>query len=83
MLRCSFFIIYQQKFTSFLLFNIHHFDLHCLGFSVNAQSVPGVLNTVGIVILSPILATVYIRLKDRDLCLPHKFALGISLCGCA
>ncbi|AXA33901.1 peptide MFS transporter [Francisella adeliensis] len=78
-----FFCIYQQKFTSFLLFNIHHVDLHFLGFSVNAQSVPGVLNTAGVVLLSPILATIYIKLKDRDLCLPHKFALGILLCGSA
>jgi len=78
-----FYIIYQQKFTSFLLFNVHHVDLHFLGISLNAQSVPGVLNTAGVVLLSPILATIYIKLKDRDLPLPYKFALGIFLCACA
>jgi POT family proton-dependent oligopeptide transporter len=33
--------------------------------------------------MSPILATLYIKLKDKDLCLPHKFALGILLCSLA
>ncbi|MGQ4006521.1 oligopeptide:H+ symporter [Francisellaceae bacterium CB300] len=78
-----FYVIYQQKFTSFLLFNIHHVNLHFLGMDINAQSIPGVLNTTGIVIMSPILATLYIKLKDKDLCLPHKFALGILLCSLA
>ncbi len=78
-----FYITYQQKFISLFLFNIHHVDLHFLGFSVNTQSVTGVLNTAVVVIMSPILATLYIKLKDKDLCLPHKFALGLLLCGCA
>lgn len=78
-----FFIIYQQKFTTVLLFNVHHVNLHFLGMDVNAQQIPGVLNTLGVVILSPLLALIYTRLKDKDLCLPHKFAMGLLLCGLA
>ncbi|AIT08688.1 major facilitator transporter [Candidatus Francisella endociliophora] len=78
-----FYIIYQQKFTTVLLFNLHHVNLHFLGMDVNPQSIPGVLNTAGIVLLSPLLAILYTKLKDKDLCLPHKFAMGLLLCGCA
>ncbi|API86722.1 peptide MFS transporter [Francisella uliginis] len=78
-----FFIIYQQKFTTVLLFNVHHVNLHFLGMDVDAQQIPGVLNTLGVVILSPLLALVYTKLKDKDLCLPHKFAMGLFLCGLA
>lgn len=78
-----FFIIYQQKSTSFFLFNVHHVNLNLLGYSINPQSVPGVLNTAGVIILSPILAFIYTRLGARDLTLPIKFAIGILLCGLA
>ncbi len=78
-----FFVIYQQKATSFFLFNVHHVDLELFGYSVNPQTIPGVLNTAGIIILSPILAFTYTRLGDRDLSLPFKFAIGILLCGFA
>ncbi|KEI35826.1 peptide MFS transporter [Allofrancisella frigidaquae] len=78
-----FFVIYQQKATSFFLFNVHHVNLNLFGYTVNPQTIPGVLNTAGIIILSPILAFVYTRLGSRDLTLPFKFALGILLCGFA
>lgn len=78
-----FFMIYQQKSTSFFLFNVHHVNLNLFGYTINPQTIPGVLNTVGIIILSPILAFVYTRLGNKDLTLPFKFALGILLCGFA
>ncbi|QIV96068.1 POT family proton-dependent oligopeptide transporter [Allofrancisella inopinata] len=78
-----FFVIYQQKATSFFLFNVHHVNLNLFGYTVNPQTIPGVLNTAGIIILSPILALVYTRLGSRDLTLPFKFALGILFCGFA
>ncbi|WP_043024549.1 peptide MFS transporter [Francisella tularensis] len=78
-----FFIIYQQKSTSFFLFNVHHVNLNLFGYSVNPQSIPGVLNTAGVIILSPILALIYTKLGKKDFSLPFKFALGILLCGLA
>ncbi len=71
-----FFIIYQQKSTSFFLFNVHHVNLDLFGYSVNPQSIPGVLNTAGVIILSPILAFIYTKLGAKDFSLPFKFALG-------
>ncbi|BCD90544.1 hypothetical protein fh0823_06830 [Francisella halioticida] len=44
---------------------------------IDPQQIPGVLNTLGVVILSPLFALVYVKLKDKDLCLPHKFAMGL------
>ena len=78
-----FFIIYQQKMTSFLLFNLHHVNLNVFGYNINPQSIPGVLNTTGVIVLSPILAILYMKSGDRDLSLPFKFAIGILCCGLA
>lgn len=74
-----FFVIYQQKNTSFMLFNKHHVNLNVLGWDINPQTVPGLLGTAGIIILSPIFAKLYRKLGDRDLSLPHKFAVGLTM----
>lgn len=78
-----FFVIYQQKNTSFMLFNKHHVNLHVLGFDINPQTVPGLLGTAGLIILSPLFAKMYKNLGDRDLALPFKFAVGLALSACA
>ncbi|MDD3266010.1 MAG: oligopeptide:H+ symporter [Burkholderiales bacterium] len=78
-----FFVIYQQKNTSFMLFNKHHVNLHVLGFDINPQTVPGLLGTAGLVILSPLFANMYRKLGDRDLALPFKFAVGLTFSACA
>ncbi len=78
-----FFVIYQQKNTSFMLFNKHHVNLNVLGWEINPQTVPGLLGTAGIIILSPIFAKMYRKLGDNDLSLPHKFAVGLTLSSCA
>lgn len=78
-----FFVIYQQKNTSFMLFNRHHVNLNFLGWEINPQTVPGFLGTIGIICLSPIFARIYRKLGDKDLSLPHKFAVGLSLASCA
>lgn len=74
-----FFVIYQQKNTSFMLFNKHHVNLNLWGWEINPQTVPGFLGTAGIILLSPIFAKVYRKLGDRDLALPYKFAVGLTL----
>ena len=78
-----FFVIYQQKNTSFMLFNKHHVNLNVFGWEINPQTVPGLLGTAGIILLSPIFAKIYRNLGDRDLSLPHKFAIGLTLSACA
>lgn len=78
-----FFVIYQQKNTSFMLFNKHHVNLNIFGWEINPQTVPGLLGTGGIILISPILAKIYSKLGNRDLALPHKFAIGLLLSSCA
>lgn len=74
-----FFVIYQQKNTSFMLFNKHHVNLLFLGWNINPQTVPGLLGTSGIILLSPIFAILYRKLGKNDLSLPHKFAIGLLM----
>ncbi|MDE4982426.1 peptide transporter, partial [Francisella tularensis subsp. holarctica] len=71
-----FFMTYAQKTTSVFLFNVHHEDLNVLGIKLNSQTVPGLLNTSGILIFSPILDMYFNKMGDRirstskfDLCL--------------
>lgn len=78
-----FFVIYQQKNSSLMLFNKHHVNLHVFGINIDPQSVPGLLGTGGIIILTPIIAKIYKLLGDKDLALPHKFATGITLASSA
>lgn len=78
-----FFVIYQQKNTSFMLFNRHHVDLNLWGFMVNPQTVPGLLDTGGVICLSPLFAILYRKLGKHDLSLPQKFAIGLLLSACA
>ena len=74
-----FFVIYQQKNTSFMLFNKDHVDLLVWGIQINPQTVPGLLDTGGIIILSPIFARMYRYLGKNDLSLPRKFSIGLFL----
>lgn len=74
-----FFIIYQQKNTSFMLFNKDYVNLLVWGININPQTVPGLLDTGGIIILSPIFARLYRVLGKNDLSLPRKFSIGLFL----
>mgnify|MGYP000740080558 CR=1 FL=1 len=75
-----FFMTYAQKTTSFFLFNVHHVDLNVLGFELNSQTVPGLLNTSGILIFSPLLAVFFNKMGDR-LRSTSKFALCLMFSG--
>lgn len=75
-----FFMTYAQKTTSFFLFNVHHVDLNVLGIKLNSQTVPGLLNTSGILIFSPILAMYFNKMGDR-LRSTSKFALCLLFAG--
>ncbi|WP_156860397.1 peptide MFS transporter [Francisella frigiditurris] len=75
-----FFMTYAQKTTSFFLFNVHHVDLNVLGMRLNSQTVPGLLNTSGILIFSPLLAMYFNKMGDR-LRSTSKFALCLMFAG--
>lgn len=78
-----FFVIYQQKNTSFMLFNKDHVNLLVWGININPQTVPGLLDTGGIILLSPLFARMYHFLGKKDLSLPRKFGVGLFLSSCA
>ncbi len=77
-----FFTLYQQMPTSINFFAIHHVVPSFLGLRLNPQSFQ-VLNPLWIMILSPILAQVYMYLHkhNKDLSTAYKFALGMTFCG--
>lgn len=77
-----FFTLYQQMPTSLNFFAIHNVEHSLLGLQIDAQTFQ-VLNPLWIMLLSPILASLYMKLHrmNKDLNLAHKFALGMSFCG--
>lgn len=78
-----FFVIYQQNNTAFMLFNKHHVNLNFFGININPQTVPGLLDTGGIIVLSPLFAMMYRKLGNKNMTMPQKFALGLLLSACA
>lgn len=79
-----FWILYMQTATSFTLFAYHNINLNFLGYQVPA-GLTQAFNPFYIIILSPILANLYLRLYNKgcDVSIPFKFAFGIfvtSMC---
>lgn len=77
-----FFTLYQQLPTSLTLFAVHHIRHEFFGIHLDPQTFR-VLNSLWIVILSPILVSFYTMLERNGLSLsiPYKFALGLFFCG--
>lgn len=77
-----FFTLYQQMPTSLTLFAVHNVRSTFAGISINPQSWQ-VLNPIWIVINSPLVAILYLKLERRGILflIPYKFALGMTLCG--
>ncbi len=76
-----FFILYQQMPTSLNFYAINNVEHSILGFAINPLSFQA-LNPFWIFLMSPILAGIYTKLgsKNKDLSMPSKFTLGITLC---
>lgn len=76
-----FFTLYQQMPTSLNLFAVNNVIPNLLGFTIDAQSFQA-LNPLWIVLLSPVLASLYTRLNKRGILftIPYKFALGMTMC---
>lgn len=78
----AFFTLYQQMPTSLNLFAVHNVRPTFLGISIDPQSFQA-LNPIWIVLMSPVLATMYSRLhkEGTSFTIAHKFALGMTMCG--
>ncbi|KTD22657.1 peptide transport protein [Legionella lansingensis] len=77
-----FFTLYQQMPTSLNLFAVHNVTPTLFGIHIDPQSFQA-LNPIWIIIMSPILATLYSKLHQGGISfpIPYKFALGMLACG--
>jgi POT family proton-dependent oligopeptide transporter len=76
-----FFTLYQQMPTSINLFAVHNVHARLLGLVINPQSFQ-VLNPFWVLMLSPVLATLYGYLYRKGIVIPipYKFAAGMTCC---
>ena len=72
-----FFVLYYQMPTSLNFFAIHNVEHNMFGIAVAPEQFQA-LNSLWIIIASPILAIAYHKLGDR-FSMPHKFASGMAL----
>jgi POT family proton-dependent oligopeptide transporter len=78
-----FWALYVQSGTSMTLFAMHNVNLSFLGYNIPAGSTQS-LNGIFIILLSPILANIYMwksKRSGRDFSIPGKFALGLLIVG--
>lgn len=74
-----FFVLYNQMPTTLTFFAVHNINNHVLGFVIPAAEYQA-LNPITIIIMSPILAWLYQRVRGTH---ATKFCIGISLCALA
>lgn len=77
-----FFSLYHQMPASINLFAVKHVHTCLWGMHLNPVSLQG-LNPIWIMILSPIMASWYLRMHhaNRSMPMPYKFSLGMFFCG--
>jgi proton-dependent oligopeptide transporter, POT family len=74
-----FFVLYNQMPTSLTFFAVHNVNNHLFGLTIPAAEYQ-VLNPFWIVLMSPVLAWVYIRSRSTHI---TKFCIGMTLCSLA
>lgn len=74
----GFWAVYNQTFTSLMLFADRNMSKELLGFTINAEFTQ-FFNPFFIIVLSPILSKLWVRLDEKKLnpSTPMKFSLGI------
>lgn len=78
-----YFVIYNQMFSTLVLFAKHNVHLTLIGLNVSPATYAS-LDSFWVVILSPILAILYQRSKRTKLStMPYKYALGTIISGVA
>ncbi|OGO93880.1 MAG: dipeptide/tripeptide permease [Coxiella sp. RIFCSPHIGHO2_12_FULL_44_14] len=77
-----FFVLYQQMPTSLTLFAVNNVRPTLFGITLDPQSFQA-LNPVWIILLSPVLAKIYLLLQQKNIAfsVPYKFATGMIFCG--
>ena len=77
-----FFTLYQQMPMSLNLFAVNNVHARLLSFAIDPQSFQA-LNSIWIIIMSPVMAMFYLQLNQRNIIFstPYKFALGMTSCG--
>lgn len=78
----AFFTLYQQMPTSLNLFAVNNVTSTLFGIPIDPQSFQA-LNPIWIIVMSPVLAFSYSKLRQRGFSfpIPYKFALGMLCCG--
>ena len=79
-----FWVMYMQMSTSLTLFALHNVRTDILGMSIPPEITQS-FNPFYIFLLSPILATMYMKSEQRGspISIPGKFAVGMFVCGLA
>jgi POT family proton-dependent oligopeptide transporter len=79
-----FWSLYQMAPNGLQLFAVHNVDLHVAGITIAPQWVQNI-NTVVIVLGGPLLAVVFVKLRERGwrVDIPQQFALSLLLMGLA
>ncbi len=77
----TFFTLYQQMPTSINLFAVNNVRHFFLGLELDPQSFQ-VFNPIWIVVMSPVIAHIYMRLQKNNVIIPtpYKFAFGMFFC---
>ena len=78
-----YFIVYNQMFSTLVLFAKHNVDLSLIGFKVSPASYSAV-DSIWLILLSPILAILYAKFKkNKSLNVPNKYVFGTFISGIA
>jgi len=78
----AFFALYQQQFTVVAVYSDQRLDRNLFGWEMPVSWVQSI-NPVFILLLSPIIAAIWIKMGPRQPSTPIKFALGTSVMGVA
>lgn len=76
LISVGFWALYNQTFTSLMLFADRNMSKELLGFTIDAEFTQ-FFNPFFIILLSPILSTLWIRMEDKNPSIPMKFSSGV------
>ncbi|WP_231138692.1 POT-type proton-dependent oligopeptide transporter [Francisella orientalis] len=76
-----YFIIYNQMFSTLVLFANHNVNINLIGFNVSPATYAA-LDSFWLVVLSPILAILY-KKSVSHLSIPYKYSIGTVIAGLA
>ncbi|WP_119342791.1 peptide MFS transporter [Facilibium subflavum] len=75
-----YFIVYNQMFSTLILFAKHNVKLTLLGLNVSPATY-GSLDSIWLIILSPVLTIIYSKCPNKHFNIPNKYAFGTVISG--